>query len=100
MAKIRVKKADIEWAKQVKERDHYTCQRCGAKHQSRGMHAAHIVSRRYKQTRHDLENGITLCFGCHMWAHQNPHEAIDFFMNHLGKDRYEQLRQKAQKVGK
>jgi hypothetical protein len=96
--KIRVKKADIEWAKAVKERDHYTCQRCGARHQGQGMHAAHMVSRRYKNTRHDPEAGITLCFGCHMWCHQNPHEAIDFFRGWLGEEKYEALRLKAQRI--
>ena len=98
--KIRVRKADIEWAKKVKERDHFTCQRCGARHQGQGMHAAHIVSRRHRNTRHDLENGITCCFGCHMFLHQHPEEAIEFFMGWLGADKYEALRLRAQEVKK
>ena len=98
--KIRVRKADIEWAKAVKERDHYTCQRCGARHQGQGMHAGHIVSRRYRNTRHDLENGVTCCFGCHMFLHQHPEEALEFFKKHIGAEKYEALRLRAQEVEK
>ena len=100
--KIRVRKADIEWAKAVKERDHFTCQRCGSRPlNGRGLHAAHIMSRRYKNTRHDLENGCTLDFGCHSFLHANPHEAIEFFTRFLGgPDKYEALRLRAQEVEK
>lgn len=59
----------IQWAIKVKERDNYTCQRCGDT--DRDMHSHHIlgymdnINRRY-----DLDNGICLCAECHYEYHR------------------------------
>ena len=101
--KIRVRKADIEWAKKVKERDHHTCRKCGTRYPSkaRGLHAAHIFSRRYKNTRHDILNGLTLCTYDHIgWAHVNPLEFHEWAKQQLGEETYEALRLRAQEVKK
>ncbi len=100
--KIKYRKDDIEWAKKIKERDGWTCQRCDKPYpeKSQGLYAAHIFSRRYKKTRHDLENGVSLCFGCHMWVHGNPLDGNQFFRNHLGEERYIALSTRAKKIMK
>jgi len=57
-----------EWAKRVKERDNYTCQRCGQVGYKLVSH--HIES--YKdnpELRTDINNGITLCKWCHISFH-------------------------------
>ena len=97
---MKLTKKDIEFAKLIKDRDKWTCQRCDKKYppKSRGLHAAHIFSRRFKATRHDPENALALDFGCHSWAHRNPLDAHEFFREHLGPKRYEALKAKAKKL--
>ena len=98
--KIRVKTADIKWAKIIKERDHWTCQRCNTVYpeKSRGLHAAHIFSRRFKATRHDHLNGVALCMGCHMHFHSNPLEFHEWAEQHLGRELYGLLQGRAKKL--
>jgi len=61
-----------EWSRKVRERDDYTCQRCGIRDEYRNM-AHHRAPR---STRPDLrlvvENGVTLCPECHSAVHANP----------------------------
>jgi 5-methylcytosine-specific restriction endonuclease McrA len=65
-------KRDYQWARAVKQRDGYCCQRCG----TTGTHAHHKISRaRRPDVKYDIEAGITLCESCHRWTHANPKEA-------------------------
>jgi len=78
-------KCDKLWSLAVRLRDNYTCQRCHAKHEinSRGLHPHHIFSRKNLSTRFDMDNGITLCFGCHRVAHDRPHDFKDWIAPYL-----------------
>ncbi len=98
--KISYKTLDRKWGKLIKDRDHWTCQKCGTVYpkKSRGLHAAHIFSRRFKKTRHDPENGVALCFGCHMYFHSNPLELHDWAYTYLGGRVYLALKQRAKKL--
>ena len=98
--KIKTTALDRKWSKAVKERDHWTCQRCSTRYpeKSRGLHAAHIFSRRFKKTRHDPENGVALCFGCHSYFHANPLEFHEWAEEQLGVADYELLKERAQKI--
>jgi hypothetical protein len=93
-------KADIEWAKAVKQRDNYTCQVSGKKYRpgDRGIQAAHIFSRRYKTTRHDPDNGVTLDTRRHLWAHHFPLEFHEWVKTWMGVERYEALKKKAMAI--
>lgn len=52
-----------EWVKAVKERDGYTCVRCGSKNR---VAAHHVIPWRVDETkRFDIDNGISLCVVCH-----------------------------------
>lgn len=58
----------IKWAKQVKIRDHFTCQICG----QRGvlLNAHHMDSWDvHEDLRYDLDNGVTLCDFHHKGFH-------------------------------
>lgn len=92
---VKMKAADVADSKRIKERDAYTCQRCGSSPDPRGLHVHHIHTRSIKATRHDDENLITLCMGCHLWAHSHPAAAHEFFGKHLGQERFEALSARA-----
>jgi predicted mannosyl-3-phosphoglycerate phosphatase (HAD superfamily) len=47
---------DIEWSREVKEKNNYKCILCGSKSE-----AAHIFRRGNKNTRLITENGVNLC---------------------------------------
>lgn len=58
----------VLWAKEVKQRDNYTCQLCGSK--GGELHSHHIRSWDvYVDDRYDINNGITLCQDHHHMFH-------------------------------
>jgi len=58
-----------EWHKKVLERDNYTCQICGAKEHLEVHHINHASY--FPDQRFDVNNGVTLCKGCHTNFHTN-----------------------------
>jgi hypothetical protein len=57
----------IEWAKDVKARDKYTCKICGIHN---NLHSHHLDSyRAHPERRVDPSNGVTLCKECHKKFH-------------------------------
>ena len=75
---------------EVMERDNNTCVYCGDK----AVDVHHIISRRYRKIRHDVDNGISLCRKCHIEAEKHPAEFRGFIDNKY-PDRYEKLWNKA-----
>jgi hypothetical protein len=68
------RKADSDWRRAIREKDQWTCQRCGKveKH----IHTHHIAPRSQRpDLRHDVSNGKCLCNACHSWVHEHPIEA-------------------------
>ena len=67
-----ITKLDILFSKKVREIGH--CEKC---FKETNLQCAHIFSRRHKWLRYELNNGLCLCAGCHLyWWHMNPAEAI------------------------
>ena len=63
---------DDTWNKRIKERDMYTCQRCGKPLVGREAHAHHLLPKWFMpQRQYDLNNGICLCTKCHKQIHGN-----------------------------
>lgn len=61
---------DQDWSKQIKERDMYTCKRCGRQLTSRQLHAHHKIPKWFMPAlQYDLNNGICLCNSCHKQIH-------------------------------
>jgi hypothetical protein len=92
--KIKMAAKDKLWADLVKERDGYTCQRCHTIYpegRRQGIHAHHIFGRSRRSTRFLIENGISLCMGCHIYCHSNPLEFHEWMQDRLGAG-YEDLR--------
>ena len=103
-AKKSIRKLYDEWTEKVKERDGWVCQLCGAKNHEPGktgkptvLNAHHIIARDNKQfpeLRFDVENGITLCAGCHRFSRNGPHHGTIIFSEWLRRkfpDRYQYL---------
>jgi 5-methylcytosine-specific restriction endonuclease McrA len=64
------------------------CQRCGG---IRGkLECAHIVSRKNRTLRWDLQNVLCLCTACHYWGHQDPLGFTEF-VRITFPERYEYL---------
>jgi len=58
-----------EWSLDVRRRDEFTCQKCGKRGYS-GIHAHHIEAYNTAiELRYDVNNGISLCKGCHRDFH-------------------------------
>ena len=64
---------------QMLERDGPACLRC--KKSNVVLQAAHVHSKgKYPRLRFELDNLLTLCYGCHLhWAHKEPLEFTDWF---------------------
>jgi hypothetical protein len=94
---VKLTAEDRRFAAAIKERDEYTCQRCGRIYQKgdRGIQCAHIFTRRIKATRCDPDNAVALCTGCHFFIDTHPASKIEFFEKHLGLERFEALAARA-----
>ena len=55
---------DTLFSEAVRLRDESTCRYCGKT--TKMAQAHHIFSRNHMSTRYDLDNGVTLCYYCHM----------------------------------
>ena len=64
----------------IKERDEYTCQKCGKIVQGSNCHASHIIPvSRSGRLEFDIVNIKVLCMRCHLyWYHRNPIEAAEW----------------------
>lgn len=84
---------DIKFSKRVRERDGWTCQRCGKGYapNSKGLHCAHMFSRGKLATRYDLSNARALCYGCHRWLDTHPDLKREFFREWLGDEAFAAL---------
>lgn len=90
MTRYQKQTLDGLWSKIVRLRDHFTCQRCGAVHKSnsKGLHAHHILTKGSHgfSTRWSIENGVAVCYGCHMLLQGNPDENEKFAREELNLD--------------
>ena len=93
---------DVAWSAKVKERDGFMCQKCGSKDKQLNSH--HIFSRSHKSTRWDIDNGITLCAGCHTLgngsAHKDPKDFMEWLTPILGENFINKLEWKSKSTCK
>ncbi len=81
----------------VRERDNWTCQKCGRGRES-CIDAAHIMARRHKATRYDPENLLSLCRECHSYFTAHPLYFAVWVKEKIGADKFDELLQRARKA--
>lgn len=101
MSGIKRTKHDIVFSDLVRERDNWTCQRCGTYYpegRRRGLDSAHFYGRRNKGTRWDMDNAVALCRGCHQYFGEHPDQFKAFMYARLGEAAYNALAMRAKRV--
>lgn len=93
---------DNLWSKLVKIKAHNKCEKCGKQN---ALNSHHVYSRSNRSTRWDLNNGVCLCVGCHIFsskfsAHKTPLEFVEWIRDSRGADWYSDLRTKAREIYK
>ena len=93
MKKQEVTKLDKQWRDAIRSRD--KCyQVCGG---TSFLNAHHVIGRRNRNVRWDLDNGVLLCSGCHTFrvqsAHQDPLWFSEWFQDRY-PNRYESIMSK------
>jgi YHS domain-containing protein len=87
---LRTSSEMFNWRKRVFNRDEFTCKLCGAR-SSKGdpviLNAHHIIRFIDDDTlRFDVQNGITLCHGCHKKTYGKEIQFESIFKEILSKD--------------
>lgn len=78
-----------EWRLLVYQKDNYTCQKCNKKVKGINCHTHHIKSKEeYPELIYDVDNGMTLCNGCHRSIHGKGKPSP---LKGIGKPKYSQL---------
>ena len=80
--------ADKLWSEVIRARDPL-CVWCQIR-PTRQAH--HIFGRRSRSTRWALDNGVGICFGCHLRGHENPMDFHDRIRERMGAEKYDRLR--------
>lgn len=90
---------DAEWSKAVRERDENRCRICN---RTDNLQAHHIFTKgRHASVRHDIKNGVCLCWACHLYkVHTDPEFWRDTILSHLTEEEYENLKTQANKIKK
>lgn len=104
MTKKEIKALDTLWSEAVKLRAKYRCEYCGAAGIKAGgntwLNSCHIVGRRFRGLRWDIENGMSLCYVHHHAydSHLPQHE--DIRKEVIGEDRIKRLLEKKHPIAK
>ena len=88
--KSQAKRCDKLFADKIKSRGR--CERCGKRDY---LQTAHIISRRYRQVRWDLNNALCLDRNCHVYFTSHPIEFENYIISKIGQEAYNILRKKA-----
>lgn len=95
MGGIKRTPADIKLSKEIRERDNWTCQRCGKDYSDPERHryldAAHCFTRRTKATRLEPDNLLALCWGCHSFVDSHALEKENLWRLRIGNARYDRI---------
>jgi len=94
--KIKLRKTDRLFTRLIRERDNYTCRRCGRVYPEdncQNLGVSHFWGRGRENTRFDSENCDALCtLPCHaIWAEEDRKEYEAFKIRQLGQEGFDLL---------
>lgn len=99
-----VKELDVVVSLKIRERDNWTCIKCGLVHDvgSSSLTCSHYFKRDLKGTRWDFENLDSLCWNpCHLEVEKAKKGWYrDYMIEKLGENKFELLRMKANAVNR
>jgi hypothetical protein len=72
------------------------CENCGATGEGAFLQCAHIISRRYANTRCDEDNALCLCARCHHFFTDHPVSFGAVILDRIGFDAYADLVRRSQ----
>lgn len=101
--KVKPNKYDRKFSDWVRERDGWTCQRCGGEYMppTRALHCSHYWKRGKHATRFEPDNSISLCMGCHLLMEGDKQgEYKDLMIKKLGYKRFKKLEKLSKTVVK
>lgn len=84
--------ADSKWSLAVRERDHHKCRLwvifggCDVK----ANQAHHLFTRNYRALRHNINNGISVCWSCHAKI-ENHSQYLEIYQKIVSRDILDQL---------
>lgn len=90
---------DRLWAKVIRLRDPI-CQFQFVCRGDRTKDAAHLIGRRKRSVRYELECGVGSCWACHRWADRHETERSEWARKNLGAERWNRLLVRAQLTAK
>ena len=95
--KISISRIDKKFSLFIRSRDNWTCQRCDKRYipPTNALHCAHIFTRGAKSTRFNVDNCVSLCYGCHSYLDSHPLEKYDWYSKKYGKSKFERIRLKS-----
>ena len=70
------------WQEIIKARAGNKCETCGRRE---NLNAHHVFSRSRQSTKYDIDNGISLCPGCHSLAPYSAHKDGEWLNRILGR---------------
>lgn len=88
LSRAQEEQLDTLWAKAVKERAGYKCEKC---YKTETLQSHHAIGRRNKTLRHVVSNGFSLCAKHHMEAEQNGIEFAIWAINARGQKWWDEL---------
>jgi 5-methylcytosine-specific restriction endonuclease McrA len=93
MSGLKITPADKAFSREIRERDGWTCQRCGKRYvpPTKALHSAHNFTRRTGVVRVDPSNAMALCYGCHQFIDSHAAEKEALFRGKFGDDEYERV---------
>lgn len=81
------RKALTTWSSAVRARDNHTCIVCG---NPKYLNAHHILQKsRYPEYKLEVDNGVSLCAGCHNFKRLSAHQNAIWFSEWLKANRPE-----------
>lgn len=93
MPKVKLDQADRAFSYYIRQRDDWTCQRCGTQYEppTNALHCSHFQGRGKENTRFDPENCDALCYGCHQYFTSNPAEHYKWQVEKKGQERVDDI---------